>query len=87
MKTILASIDFSDVSTTVVEMAGALARAFQSKLYIMHVAEEVQPEATESGPGILSLCWRATIFLRKTGKSSRNGSGASNRRDCSNRGS
>ena len=38
MKTILAAIDFSDVSDSVIDMAKQLATAFESRLLILHAA-------------------------------------------------
>lgn len=38
MKTILAPIDFSDVTKAVVRSAADLAKAFQAALYLLHVA-------------------------------------------------
>ena len=38
MKTILAPIDFSDVTGAVVESAAGIAKAFQASLYLLHVA-------------------------------------------------
>jgi nucleotide-binding universal stress UspA family protein len=38
MKTILAPIDFSDVTGAVVQSAAAIAKAFQASLYLLHVA-------------------------------------------------
>jgi nucleotide-binding universal stress UspA family protein len=38
MKTILAPIDFSDVTGAVVQSAAGIAKAFQASLYLLHVA-------------------------------------------------
>jgi len=38
MKTILAPIDFSDVSGAVVQSAAGIAKAFQASLYLLRVA-------------------------------------------------
>jgi nucleotide-binding universal stress UspA family protein len=38
MKTIIAPIDFSDVTGAVVESAAGIAKAFRSSLYLVHVA-------------------------------------------------
>ena len=38
MKTILAPIDFSDVTGAVVQSAAGIAKAFQASLYLVHVA-------------------------------------------------
>jgi nucleotide-binding universal stress UspA family protein len=46
MKTILAFIDFSDVTDAVVETSADLARAFESKLILVHVAT---PESDYEG--------------------------------------
>ena len=46
MKTILAFIDFSDVTDAVVEASADLARAFKSKLILVHVAT---PESDYEG--------------------------------------
>jgi len=46
MKTILAFIDFSDVTDAVVETSADLARAFKSKLILVHVAT---PESDYEG--------------------------------------
>lgn len=46
MKTILAFIDFSDVTDAVVETSADLARAFKSKLFLVHVAT---PESDYEG--------------------------------------
>ncbi len=51
MKTILVPIDFSDVTTQVVETARKFAAAFQSRLFLLHVAEP-EPDFVgfEAGP-------------------------------------
>lgn len=56
MKMILAAIDFSDVSSQVAETAGKVARAFGSKLHLVHVRDlaVMPPEliaGAEFGPG------------------------------------
>ncbi len=38
MKKILVPVDFSDLSTDVIEKAGMLAKAFHSEVYILHIA-------------------------------------------------
>lgn len=38
MKKILVPVDFSDLSTDVIEKAGKIAKAFQSEVYILHIA-------------------------------------------------
>ena len=51
MKTILVPVDFSDVTTQVVETARQFAAAFQSRLVVLHVAEP-EPDFVgfEAGP-------------------------------------
>ncbi|MFH1121934.1 MAG: universal stress protein [Bacteroidota bacterium] len=41
MKKILVPVDFSDLSTEVIEKAGQLAKVFQSEVYILHIAQPV----------------------------------------------
>src|SRR4051812_43603091 len=48
MKTIVALIDFSDVTAQVVEHARALAGAFKSHIVLLHVVPP-QPEAVDLG--------------------------------------
>jgi nucleotide-binding universal stress UspA family protein len=48
MKTIVALVDFSDVTTRVIEQATQLAKAFQSKVTLLHVVPE-QPAVVELG--------------------------------------
>jgi nucleotide-binding universal stress UspA family protein len=38
MKKILVPVDFSDLSTDVIDKAGKIAKAFQSEVYILHIA-------------------------------------------------
>ena len=54
MKTILAPIDFSDVTGAVVESAAGIARAFQASLYLLHV-EPPDPDFVGYGPGPQSV--------------------------------
>jgi nucleotide-binding universal stress UspA family protein len=48
MKTIVALIDFSDVTTAVVERAASLAQAFKARLYLIHSVPR-QPEVVDLG--------------------------------------
>jgi len=48
MKTIVALVDFSDVTTRVVEQSTVLAAAFESRLILLHVVPE-QPAVLELG--------------------------------------
>ena len=50
MKTILVPVDFSDVSTRVVETARRFAAAFGSRIVLLHVAEP-EPEFVGFEPG------------------------------------
>ncbi len=50
MKTILAPVDFSDVSTRVAETAAKFAAAFGSRIVLLHVAEP-EPEFVGFEPG------------------------------------
>jgi nucleotide-binding universal stress UspA family protein len=54
MKTLLVPIDFSDVTARVVEMAAALAKAFGSRVVLVHVAEP-EPQFVGYDPGPLSV--------------------------------
>ena len=54
MKTILASIDFSDVTGAVVESAAGIAKAFQASLYLLHVAPP-DPDFVGYDPGPQSV--------------------------------
>ncbi|WP_367328787.1 universal stress protein, partial [Lentimicrobium sp.] len=38
MKKILVPVDFSDLSTDVIDKAGEIAKAFGSEVYILHVS-------------------------------------------------
>lgn len=51
MKTILTALDFSDITPRLLEIAGSLARSYQSTLYLIHV-EPPDPDFVgyESGP-------------------------------------
>ena len=64
MKNILAAIDFSDVSSRIVDKAAELAKSFGSKLWLIHVAA---PDPDFVGYGTGPQCerdWRAKV-LRK----------------------
>ncbi len=50
MKTVLVSVDFSDVTLKVVKAAVHLAKPFQSKIILMH-ASEPEPQLLGIGPG------------------------------------
>lgn len=50
MKTILAAIDFSDVTQAVLDYAATLAKAFDAKVYIIHVAAP-EPMFVTYAPG------------------------------------
>ena len=50
MKTILAAIDFSDVTEHLVEVARDIARAHEAALYLLHV-EESEPDFVGYEPG------------------------------------
>jgi len=59
MKKILVPVDFSDLSTEVIEKAAVLAKAFQSEVYILHIAipgsflsEASSHEAIVNNPGM-----------------------------------
>lgn len=54
MKTILVPVDFSDVSSRVVETAAQLAEAFGSRVILVHVAEP-EPQFVGYDPGPLSV--------------------------------
>jgi nucleotide-binding universal stress UspA family protein len=54
MKTILAPIDFSDVTGAVVESAAGIAKAFQASLYLLHVAPP-DPDFVGYEPGPQSV--------------------------------
>jgi universal stress protein A len=51
MKTILVSVDFSDVTLKVVKAAVHLAKPFQSKIILVHVFEGVPPPIMGMGGG------------------------------------
>ncbi len=56
MKTILVSVDFSDVTLKVVKAAVHLAKPFQSKIILVHVFEPVSPlMAIGGGPDTVSM--------------------------------
>ena len=56
MKTILVSVDFSDVTLKVVKAAVHLAKPFQSKIILVHVFEPVNPlMAIGGGPDTVSM--------------------------------
>lgn len=48
MKTIVVAVDFSNVTSSVLEMAGGLAKAFGAKLRLLHVVEP-EPSYTAYG--------------------------------------
>ena len=50
MKTILAALDFSDVTDRVVEVASSLARAYGATLYLLHI-EPPEPDFVGYEPG------------------------------------
>lgn len=50
MKTILAALDFSDVTDRVVEVASSLARVYGATLYLLHV-EPPEPDFVGYEPG------------------------------------
>lgn len=50
MKTILAAVDFSDVTDAVLNHAAALAEAFGAKVYVIHVAAP-EPSFVTYAPG------------------------------------
>ena len=54
MKTILALIDFSNVTGAVVQSAAGMARAFQASLYLLHV-EPSDPDFVGYEPGPQSV--------------------------------
>jgi nucleotide-binding universal stress UspA family protein len=54
MKTILVPVDFSDVTARVIEAAAALAKAFGSKVILLHVVEP-EPEFVGYDPGPLTV--------------------------------
>ena len=54
MKTILVPVDFSDVTTRVVETARSLARAFGSRLVLLHVSEP-EPDFIGFEPGPMAV--------------------------------
>jgi len=56
MKTILVSVDFSDVTLKVVKAAVHLAKPFQSKIILVHVFEPVRPlMGIGGGPDTVSM--------------------------------
>ena len=62
MKNILAAIDFSDVSVLVIDRAAEIARCFDSKLWLIHVAA---PDPDFVGYDTGPQCerdWRATTL-------------------------
>ena len=64
MNNILAAIDFSDVSTSVVDQAAEIAKSFASKLWLIHIAA---PDPDFVGYGTGPQCerdWKAKT-LRK----------------------
>jgi nucleotide-binding universal stress UspA family protein len=54
IRTILAPVDFSDITPWVVEMAATLARAFQCRIVLLHVVEP-EPEFVGFEPGPMSV--------------------------------
>ena len=54
MKTILVPVDFSDVTTRVLETARAISRAFGGKLVILHVSEP-EPDFIGFEPGPIAV--------------------------------
>jgi nucleotide-binding universal stress UspA family protein len=54
MKTIIVPVDFSDVSGKVAETAASVARAFGSRVLLVHVSEP-EPEFVGYDPGPLSV--------------------------------
>ena len=64
MINILAAIDFSEISSTVIDQAAAIAKSFSSKLWLIHVAAP-QPDFVGYGTGPQTeRDWRAQT-LRK----------------------
>ena len=64
MNNILAAIDFSDITPAVVDKAAEIAKCFNSKLWLIHIAA---PDPDFVGYGVGPQCerdWRAKI-LRK----------------------
>ena len=55
MKTILVSVDFSDVTLKVVKVAIHLAKPFQSRIILVHVFEP--------GPALMASAARRTLSL------------------------
>ena len=58
MKTILVPIDFSDISTLVVDTARSMAQAFGARLVLLHVSEP-EPDFIGFEPGPIAV--RATV--------------------------
>lgn len=54
MKTILVPVDFSDVTTRVLETARAMSRAFGAKLVLLHVSEP-EPDFIGFEPGPIAV--------------------------------
>jgi nucleotide-binding universal stress UspA family protein len=54
MKTLLVPIDFSDVSTRVIDTAASLAQALAARIILIHVAEP-EPQFVGYDPGPLSV--------------------------------
>ena len=52
--TLLVPIDFSDVTPNVLEAAGTLARAFKSRIVLLHIAEP-EPDFVGFEPGPVSV--------------------------------
>ena len=64
METILAPIDFSDVSDTVIRRAADLAKAFQAPIYLLHVAPP-DPDFVGYAPGPQSVRDTVAGTIRK----------------------
>jgi nucleotide-binding universal stress UspA family protein len=54
MKTILVPVDFSDVTPRVIETARSLARAFSSRLVLLHISEP-EPDFVGFEPGPMAV--------------------------------
>ena len=65
MKNIVAAIDFSDISSAVIEQAANIARSFSSKLWLIHVAAP-DPDFIGYGTGPQSeRDWRAKTLRQE----------------------
>ena len=65
MKSILAAVDFSDISSEVIQQAAKIAQCFSSKLWLIHVAAP-EPDFVGYGTGPQSeRDWRAKTLRQE----------------------